>query len=101
MIRLISFCPLIACAALAQETPTEREAARDVLRNMSELEKSIDVPWMPPDFELIRAEGDGPVQPAVSAALAATDTARAHRVARNLRRRSCLRVLALSRDRFE
>jgi hypothetical protein len=42
--------------------------------------------WMPPDFELIRAEGDGPVQPAVSAALAATDTARAHRAARNLRR---------------
>src|SRR5580700_6319607 len=44
MIRLIFFCLLIACAALAQETPTEREAARDILRNMSELEKSIDVP---------------------------------------------------------
>ena len=42
--------------------------------------------WMPPDFELIRAEGAGPVQPAVSAALAATDTALAHRAARNLRR---------------
>jgi hypothetical protein len=35
---------LMGCAAPAQETPTEREAARDVLRNMSQLEKSIDVP---------------------------------------------------------
>jgi amidohydrolase len=30
----------------AQETPTERDAARDVLRKMSELEKSIDVPTL-------------------------------------------------------
>ncbi|HML15402.1 MAG TPA: peptidase dimerization domain-containing protein [Bryobacteraceae bacterium] len=35
---------MIACAALAQETPTEREAARDVLRNMAELERTIDAP---------------------------------------------------------
>jgi amidohydrolase len=28
----------------AQETPTEREAARDVLRKMSELQKSLDIP---------------------------------------------------------
>jgi amidohydrolase len=42
--KLLPIGLLIACAALAQETPTEREAARDVLRNMSELEKTIDVP---------------------------------------------------------
>ena len=42
--KQICFGLLIACAALAQETPTERDAARDVLRTMSELEKSIDVP---------------------------------------------------------
>src|SRR5258708_17603126 len=33
-----------AAAALAQETPTEREAAREVLRKMAVLEKSLDVP---------------------------------------------------------
>ena len=31
-------------ALIAQETPTEREAARDVLKKMSELEKSLNVP---------------------------------------------------------
>jgi len=37
----------LASAALAQETPTEREAARDVLRKMDDLEKSLDVPgWV-------------------------------------------------------
>jgi amidohydrolase len=35
---------ICAVAALAQETPTEREAARDVVRKMSELERSLDVP---------------------------------------------------------
>lgn len=34
-----------ACAA-AQETPTERQAAADVLRKMGTLEKSLDVPAM-------------------------------------------------------
>ena len=42
--KLIGISLLVACAAVAQETPTEREAAHDVLRNMSELEKSIDAP---------------------------------------------------------
>ena len=39
----------ILCAAVcfAQETPTEREAARDVLKKMDALEKSLDVPgWV-------------------------------------------------------
>jgi len=30
--------------AFAQETPTEREAARDVLKKMAALEESLDVP---------------------------------------------------------
>jgi amidohydrolase len=37
----------LAVAAAAQETPTEREAAGDVLRKVHELEKSLDVPgWI-------------------------------------------------------
>jgi amidohydrolase len=37
-------CGLLACAVtVAQETPTEREAAKDVVRRMAELEKSLDV----------------------------------------------------------
>ena len=38
-------CIVLAAALCpAQETPTERDAARDVLRKMAELEKSLDVP---------------------------------------------------------
>lgn len=36
------FATFFALSAFAQETPTEREAARDVLHKMSDLEKSID-----------------------------------------------------------
>jgi len=35
---------LLAIAGFAQETATEREAARDVVHKMSDLEKSLDVP---------------------------------------------------------
>jgi metal-dependent amidase/aminoacylase/carboxypeptidase family protein len=35
---------LTPCFIVAQETPTEREAARDVLAQIAELEKSLDVP---------------------------------------------------------
>ena len=35
---------LLAATALAQDTPTERQAAHDVIRKMGELEKSLDVP---------------------------------------------------------
>src|ERR1044071_9899202 len=38
------FAIATASAASAQETPTEREAARDVLKKMAALEQSIDVP---------------------------------------------------------
>src|SRR5579863_7067224 len=38
---------LLATVLLAQETPTEREAARDVVHKMDELERSLDVPaWV-------------------------------------------------------
>jgi amidohydrolase len=37
----------LAAAALAQDTPTEKEAAKDVLRKMADLEKSLNVPgWV-------------------------------------------------------
>jgi amidohydrolase len=40
----MTFLHLLLAATLVQDTPTEREAARDVLRKMGELEKSLDVP---------------------------------------------------------
>ncbi len=40
----MTFLHLLLAAALVQDTPTEREAARDVLRKMGDLEKSLDVP---------------------------------------------------------
>jgi len=45
MPRPILLCTLllIASAVLAQETPTEREAARDVIQKIGALEKSVDV----------------------------------------------------------
>ncbi|HWK10459.1 MAG TPA: peptidase dimerization domain-containing protein, partial [Vicinamibacterales bacterium] len=36
----------IPCSTLAQETDTEKTAARDVLRKMAELERSLDVPGL-------------------------------------------------------
>ena len=41
LISLVGFAP-----AFAQDTPTEREAARDVLKKMADLERSLDVPAM-------------------------------------------------------
>ena len=41
MAGLVAFA---AAPALAQDTPTEREAAREVLKKMADLEKSLDVP---------------------------------------------------------
>jgi amidohydrolase len=38
------FSHLLLAATLLQDTPTEREAARDVIRKMGDLEKSLDVP---------------------------------------------------------
>lgn len=44
MLTRLSIVAVIACTAVAQETPTEREAARDVLKKMGALEQSLDVP---------------------------------------------------------
>jgi amidohydrolase len=41
---LVAAIILVSTAAAAQETPTEREAARDVLAKMAALEASLDVP---------------------------------------------------------
>jgi amidohydrolase len=51
MRRLAPLIALLAAAALAaplaaQETPTERDAAREVLRKMAALEQSLDVPGL-------------------------------------------------------
>ncbi|MEP6733166.1 MAG: peptidase dimerization domain-containing protein [bacterium] len=43
-LRLILLIAGLAAPLAAQETPTEREAARDVLKKMATLEQSIDVP---------------------------------------------------------
>ena len=43
--RALMFLFMLAPASLfAQDTPTEKEAARDVLKKMSALEQSLDVP---------------------------------------------------------
>jgi hypothetical protein len=49
-----------------------RNDARDIAGNASAAEVNG---WMPPDLELIRAEGSGSVQPAVTAALVASAAA--------------------------
>jgi amidohydrolase len=47
LLALLSALLLFVSAASAQETPTERDAARDVLKKMSALEQSLDVPgWV-------------------------------------------------------
>src|SRR5689334_16248447 len=43
---IVSFLVAAAGLAHAQDTPTEREAARDVLKKMAALEQSLDVPGM-------------------------------------------------------
>ena len=45
-------------AAWAQETPTEREAAKQVLRKMGELEKSLDIPGLTARVTAPNAERD-------------------------------------------
>ncbi|MBI3403075.1 MAG: peptidase dimerization domain-containing protein [Acidobacteria bacterium] len=45
LLAFLSFATLLApCLVLAQDTPTEKAAARDVLKKMDALEKSLDVP---------------------------------------------------------
>ncbi|MGH9141436.1 MAG: hypothetical protein ACRD2I_09870, partial [Vicinamibacterales bacterium] len=42
LFALLTF--LVTFPSFAQDTPTEKEAARDVLKKMSALEQSLDVP---------------------------------------------------------
>lgn len=53
---------LLAAPAAAQETPTEREAARDVLKKMGDLETSLDVPGL-----VAKLTGPNPARDAVTA----------------------------------
>ena len=43
VLLLTSLFSLLTFSAVAQDTPTEREAARDVLRKMDALEQSLDI----------------------------------------------------------
>jgi amidohydrolase len=53
---------LAASLAIAQETPTEREAARDVLKKMGDLETSLDVPGL-----VAKLTGSNPARDVVTA----------------------------------
>jgi amidohydrolase len=45
--KILSITLLLAALLCAQDTPTEKEAARDVMRKMADLEKSLNVPgWV-------------------------------------------------------
>jgi amidohydrolase len=45
--RLLPIAAMLAAGLWAQDTPTEKEASRDVMRKMAELEKSLNVPgWV-------------------------------------------------------
>ena len=46
MFRALILIALFASVAAPQDTPTEREAASDVLKKMSALEQSLDVPGL-------------------------------------------------------
>ncbi len=56
--KILACAAIFAAAALAQETPTERDAARDVLHQMAELEKSIDVSGLVERLSAPNAERD-------------------------------------------
>jgi len=49
---------LLAAVCFAQETPTEREAARDVLKKMDALEQSLDIPGWVAKFSAPNAARD-------------------------------------------
>ena len=52
---------LLPAAARAQDTPTERDAARDVLKKMSALEQALDVPGLVSRLTAANAERDAVV----------------------------------------
>jgi amidohydrolase len=56
--KLIILSLLLSLHSFAQDTPTEREAARDVLKKMDALEKSLDVPGWVTRLTAANAERD-------------------------------------------
>ena len=46
IIRALMITALVSSVASAQDTPTEKEAASDVLKKMAALEQSLDVPGL-------------------------------------------------------
>ncbi len=62
LIIAASALSLLAVPVLAQETPTEREAAREVLKKMGDLETSLDVPAL-----VAKLTGPNPGRDAVTA----------------------------------
>src|SRR5579864_1620478 len=63
MLRIFPIVAIgLSCIAFAQETPTERDAARDVLKKMAVLEQSLDVPGL-----VARLTAGNPARDAVTA----------------------------------
>ena len=62
MIKYAAVFTAISAIAVAQDTPTEREAAKDVLAKMGQLERSIDVAGL-----VSRLNGDDPERDRVAA----------------------------------
>jgi len=60
-VSTLFFLLLVCCPAAAQETPTEREAARDLLKKMAALEASLDVPALVTRLTEPNAARDGVV----------------------------------------
>ncbi len=56
--KMLACAALFVAAVFAQETPTERDAAKDVLRKMATLEKSLDVPGWVERLSASNAERD-------------------------------------------
>jgi amidohydrolase len=62
MAATVCAASLVGARAFAQETPTEREAARDVLKKMADLQASLDVPGL-----VAKLTGPNPARDAVVA----------------------------------
>jgi amidohydrolase len=57
-LRLFVVFALVVVSGFAQETPTEREAAKEVLRKMGELERTLDIPALTAKVTMPNAERD-------------------------------------------
>ena len=62
LVAIVAALALAAVSVAAQETPTEREAAREVLKKMGDLEASLDVPGL-----VAKLTGPNPARDAVTA----------------------------------